>query len=315
MNEANDSKFVTRKWNIVNDNSKSNYNVGNAITYNTEVSKSNLCDYNDAFILVIDDITITASPATLVVFENCKPFTKYITIIDGTTIDDAEDLDLVIPMYDLIEYSSNYSETTGSLWFYSKDKATDFYKNIANTDNFKPLTYKAKLLGNTVAQPANAANGILKNATVAVPLKYLSSFWRSLETPLINCKIELKLKRTKYWVLSVARNENESDNNNNANNIISTIKDTKLYVPVVTLSARYNQKLSKCLSKGSERSLSWNEYKTKSENKNTTNNTSYFLESTCVGVNRFVFVYTNKDGNAKRFNSQKYYVIKRIIKN
>ena len=68
---------------------------------------------------------------------------------------------------------------------------------------------------------------------IAVPLKYLSNFWRLLEIPLINCKVELKLKWTKYCVSTVAGNENEINNNNNANNIIFTIKDTKLYAPVV----------------------------------------------------------------------------------
>ena len=126
LNEANDSKFVTRKWNIVNDNSNSNYAAANEITYNTPISKSNICDYNDVYILVTVDITVIVAPATQVAFKNCAPFTKCITKIDGTTIDDAEDLDLVMPMYNLIEYSSNYSETTGSLWFYSKDEATNF---------------------------------------------------------------------------------------------------------------------------------------------------------------------------------------------
>ena len=90
LNEANNSKFVTRKWNIVNDNSNSNYGAGNEIIYNTEVLKSNICDYNDAYILVGGDITI-AGPniATQVAFENCGRFTKCITKIDETTIDDA----------------------------------------------------------------------------------------------------------------------------------------------------------------------------------------------------------------------------------
>ena len=114
-NEANDSKFATRKWNIVNDNWNSNYGARNEIIYNTEVLKSNLCDYNDAYILVKDYITATAAPTTQVAFKNCAPFTKFIIKIDGTTINDAEDLDLVMPKDDLIEYSSNYSETTGSL--------------------------------------------------------------------------------------------------------------------------------------------------------------------------------------------------------
>ena len=80
-------------------------------------------------------------------------------------------------MYNLVEYSLNYSETTRSLWFYSKDDATNFNADIANDNNFKSFKYKAKLFGNTVAQPApNQANGILKNATFAVPLKYISNF-------------------------------------------------------------------------------------------------------------------------------------------
>ena len=157
-------------------------------------------------------------------------------------------------MYDLIEYSSNYSETTGSLWFYSKDEATDFNTYIASTSNFKSFKYKGKLLGNTIAQPApNQPNGSLKNVTIGVPLKYVSKFWRSLEMPLIYYKIELKLKWTKYCFLWANCNDNVNDNDNA--NIIFTIKDTQFNVPVVTLSARDNQKLSKLLSEGFERSV------------------------------------------------------------
>ena len=167
LNEANDSKFVTRKWNIVKDNSKANYNAANEITYNTEVLKSGLCDYNNAYILVRGDITVTAAPKTQVSFTNCTPFIKCITKIHELTIDDAKDLDLLMLKYNLTEHTSNYSETTGSLWLYSKDEATDF-NIIANTDNFKSFKCKAKLLENAVA---DGANGIPKNATIAVPLK------------------------------------------------------------------------------------------------------------------------------------------------
>ena len=84
-------------------------------------------------------------------------------------------------MYNLIEYIPNYSETTGSLCFYSKNEGTNFNADIANDNNFKSFMY------NTVAQPApNAANRILKNATIAVPVKYMSNFWRSIKMPLIN---------------------------------------------------------------------------------------------------------------------------------
>ena len=87
-------------------------------------------------------------------------FTKCITKIDETKIDDAEDLDLVIPMYNLIEYSSNYSETTGSSWFYSRDEATDFNAAVANDNDFQFFEYKGKLLlENTSAQSnPNQAN-------------------------------------------------------------------------------------------------------------------------------------------------------------
>ena len=183
------------------------------MTYNTKVLKSSLCDYNDVYILLGGDITVTTAPVTQVGFKNCAPFIKCITKIDETTIDDAEDLDLVMPMFNLIEYSSNYSKTTGSLWFYSKDEATNFDADIANTDEFKSFKYKAEFLGNAAAPPApNAANRIVKNATIAVPLKYLSNFWRSLEMPLINCKVELKLKCTKHCVLFAAVADNVHGN-------------------------------------------------------------------------------------------------------
>ena len=193
-----------------------------------------------------------------VAFKNFPPFTKCITRTDGTTADDAEDLDLVMPMYDLLEYSSNYSDTTGSVWFNYKDEASNFNNDIVNNNNFKSFKYKVKLLGNTVAQLApNQANGILKTTTIYVASKYPSNFWRSLEMALINYKAELKLRWTKHCVLSVLGNENDNDNAD-SNNVIFTIKDTKLSASVIILSAKDNKKLSKLLSKRFERSVCWN---------------------------------------------------------
>ena len=88
---------------------------------------------------------------------------KCITEIDGTTIDDAEDLDLVMQMYNLLEYSSKYSNMTGSLWFYSKDEANKFNGDIEDTNNFKSFQYKAKLLEKTIA---DGNNEILRNTTI-----------------------------------------------------------------------------------------------------------------------------------------------------
>ena len=98
--------------------------------------------------------------------------------------------------------------------------------------------------------------------------------------PLIKCKVELKVRWTRDYVLCVPGPDNTNDND--SDNIIFTMTDAKLYVPVVTFSPRHNKKLSKLLSKGSERSVYWDEYKTKSDNKNTTNEFRYFLESNFV---------------------------------
>ena len=97
---------------------------------------------------------------------------------------DAEILDLVMSMYNMLQYSSNYSDTTGSLWFYSKDEATDFNADITYNNDFQSFKYKTILTRSTAA-----ANRILENATITVPLEYLSNFWCSLEMPLSYCKI------------------------------------------------------------------------------------------------------------------------------
>ena len=85
------------------------------------------------------------------------------------------------------------------MWFHLKDETTGFNNNIANTDDFKSFNYKTKLLDNKASQPApNDANGIKKNTTIAIPLKNLNNFWRSLEMALINCKVKCKLEWTKF---------------------------------------------------------------------------------------------------------------------
>ena len=120
---------------------------------------------------------------------------------------------------------------------FSKDKATNFDAYIVNNDTFRSFKYKAESLGNA---DADGAKRNLRNTTITVPLKYLSNFWRSLEMPLINCIVQLKLKWMENYVLSA----NGADNADvDSNNIIFTIKDTELCVPVVTLSAKNNQKL------------------------------------------------------------------------
>ena len=121
----------------------------------------------------------------------------------------------------------------------------------------------------------------------------------------------LKRKWSNYCTLPAAGNNNA---NSNDDNIIFPIKDIKLYVSVVTLSVRDNQKLTKLLSKGFEASVYWNEYKTKSGSKNTANEYRYFLGSHFAGVSRlFVLFYSNEDNHPKRFITRRYYLPKRII--
>ena len=153
MIEANDSKFGTRKWNIVSD---ANCDVGNEALYNTEVLKSNFNDYNNAYIPVRGDTTIAGNIESQVGFQNCATYAKCITKINGTKIDDDEDVDLVKVIYNFLKYSSNYSDTTGSLCFFSKDYAANFNDNITDDDNIKSFKYKTELTG------ATNANGLLE---------------------------------------------------------------------------------------------------------------------------------------------------------
>ena len=121
------SKFRTRNWIEINDESRGAYNVNSQIKFKTTMLKSSLCDYSDAYILVKGTITVNNTAAAVnntnkkVIFKNCAPFTNCISEINNTQIDNAKDIDIVMPMYNLIEYSDNYAKTTGSLWQYCKD--------------------------------------------------------------------------------------------------------------------------------------------------------------------------------------------------
>ena len=131
--------------------------------------------------------------------------------------------------------------------------------------------------------------------------------------PLINCKVKLKQRKTNYCVLA---STGVGHDGTGYNDFIFTINDTQLYVPVVTFSAKGNQKLSNHLSKRFEISVYWNEYKTKSENKNTKNEYRYFLQSNFVGVSRLFFlIHSNQDDIPKRCNVGRSYLPGSIIKN
>ena len=135
MNLLNDetnkqSKFTARNWVEINDEGRGTYSHNKLIKFIKSMLKSSLCDYSDAYILVKGNITVNNSAADgaaagntneKLIFKNCAPFTSYISKINNTQIDNAEYIDIVMPMYNLIVYSNNYSKTSGSLWQYCKE--------------------------------------------------------------------------------------------------------------------------------------------------------------------------------------------------
>ena len=125
LNDSNNenSKLATKKWYVIDSESKGNYSHPNPIKFLTKSIESSLCDYSDAYILVTGNINVTGGDNnTKVAFKNCAPFKKCRTEINETFVDDAEHINIAMPMYNLIEYSNNYSDTSGSLWQFKRDE-------------------------------------------------------------------------------------------------------------------------------------------------------------------------------------------------
>ena len=206
-----------------------------------------------------------------------------------------------MPMYNLIEYSDNYSDTSGGLWQFKRDEIVN-NADVTNDDNSPSIKHKASLIGNT------EDNGTKKGVKIDLPLKYLRNFWRSLEMPLINCKVELSLNWTERCLLTVA------------NTAIFKITDAKRYVPIATLLAEDNAKLSKLLGERCKRSVYWNKYKV-IDNKvveiAANNGEKYItelLDSSYQGVKRlFVLVDDNTAGTDQvSIDSFKKYFLPRV---
>ena len=196
-------------------------------------------------------------------------------------------------MYNLIEYSDNYQDSSATLYQYKRDEPQDDLANNLATNTSSSFKYKVNSLGN----PNIVGNVPRRNVKIVVSLKYLSNFFRSLEMPLINCKIKLNLTWKKECVLST---ENDANTANAANNPVFVINDTKLYVPVVTLSKEDNKDFIDQQNKGFQRSIYWNEYKTKGQDEVANANTFKYisLDPSFQGVNRlFVMTYDNVNAN------------------
>ena len=165
------SKFRTKNWVEINDESKRTYNVNSQIKFKTAMLKFSLCDYSDAHIFVKGKKIIKGRGADAVArqgnerdkgvaFKNCAPFFNCISEINNTQVDNANDIIMVMPMYNLIEYSDNYAKTSGSLWQYYRDEPDG---NLANSDFFKS---KIKITGKTPIEDNE------KGVEILVPLKY-----------------------------------------------------------------------------------------------------------------------------------------------
>ena len=172
-----------------------------------------------------------------------------------------------MPINNLLEYSKNYRKTTGSLWNYYRDEPNSSTDNDDITHsilNSKSFDYKANFMENGVTQ-----NNLIKNTVkTVIPLKHVSNFWRNLNIPLINCQVELILTWFKNYVLieQITRDTDYEANPrvseiNNPENAMFQIADTKLYVPVVTLSKENNIKLLEQLKSGFKRTIKWNKYR------------------------------------------------------
>ena len=295
------SKFRTKNLVEINDESRGTYNVNSQTKFKTTMLKSSLCDYSDAYILVKGTITITGAGADAaarqvderdkgVIFKNCALFTSCISEINNTQVDNAKDIDIVMPMYNLIEYSDNYAKTSGSLWQYYRDEPND---NLANSESFK---FKVKITG----KAPNDDNE--KDVEIMVPLKYLSNFWRTLEMPLINCEVNLILTWSSTCGIT-----------NSTGAETFEITDAKLYVPVVTLSTKENAKLLQQLKSDFKRVINWNKYLSKPELLRRNPNLNYLIEPSFQGVNRqFILAFEN---DTQRTSHSTYYLPSVEMKN
>ena len=205
-------------------------------------------------------------------------------------MEDADDLDIVMPICNLLEYSKNYRKTIGSLYNYYRDELSNDaddnnFDNIkvVNSNTFK---HKNKIIGNTYNVNADADDyDVNKNGTqeveLAIPLKYLGNFWRALNIPLISCEVSLELKWDKNCIItSLEQRDIGGDNRDNApTGATLAINNCKLYLPAVTLSKDDEIKLLTNLKSGFKREIIWNKYRSQMTTEAVNNNLNILIGS------------------------------------
>ena len=292
-------RFITKKWVKVFDQSGSaddRYKPSKQIRFKTSMLRSDLCDYSDAYIVVKGDITLTKTNGRGIIdirnrflaFKNNAPFTNCISKINNVLIDNAEDLDIVMPMYNLLEYSKNYRKKTGAFWNHYRDEPNNPPLNdddpptinynadpITNSESFK---YESSITGKT----SNANNDTeredkktKKNLETVVSIKYLRNFWRTLDMRLINCEVSLTLTWSENCAFTDIKAQTEAaaqgdyprrERIDASTNAIFKITDTKLYVPVVTLSTKDDNYFLEQFKSGFKITIKWNKYRSEMTN-------------------------------------------------
>ena len=258
------SKFVNREYVRVN-SLLDTYNENKSIRFKTPMLRSNLCDYSDAYILVKGTIKVTAPGANNnannirdkrnrpVILKNNAPFVSGITKINSELTEDADDLDIVMPMYNLLEYSKNYRKTIGSLYNYYRDELSDDADDnkVVDSNTFK---YKNKIIGNTYDVDAripnpdgagqidnpiyNVNNEGTQEIELAIPLKYLDNFWRAISIPLISCEVSLELKWDKNCAIT-SLEQRDIGGANRDNTLTSATLEIKKKMRIIRTSSTF----------------------------------------------------------------------------
>ena len=277
------SKFITRQYVKVNSLSNT-YNENKSIRFKTPMLRSDLCDYSDTHILVKGTVTVNGvvngaendilTRNRPLILKNNAPFVSCMTKINNEFIEDADELDIVMPMYNLLEYSKNYRKTIASLYNYYRDELSDDnnLNNVPNTNviNSSAFEYKNKITRNTYNVAAGAAghdaNKIGKqDVELAIPLKYLGNFWRALNITLISCEVFLELKWNKNCIITSLEQRQVDAGppvvNGTTTGATLAVNSCKLYVPVVTLSKDDEIKLLTNLKSVFKRDMIWNKYR------------------------------------------------------
>ena len=324
------------------------YNENKLIRFKTPMLRSNLCDYSDAYILVKGTIRVNGivngvkneilRRNRLLILTNNAPFVSCMTKINNEFIEDADDFDIVMPMYNLLEYSKNYRKTICSLYNYYRDELSDDDNpnnfpntNVVNSNTFK---YKNKITGNkyNVADGAagHNANRVGKqDVELAIPLKYVGNFWRALNIPLISFEVFLKLKLKKNCVITSLEQRQVDAGppvvNGTTTGATVAINDCKLYVPVVTLSKDDEIRLLTNLKSRFTREIIWNKYRSQINLKSRftreiiwnkyrsqmtieaiNNNLNILIDPAFANVNRLFVLAYGQDNNDKQSFSRFY---------